>query len=120
VSNYRDPSINEPPNITSGPDGALWFTNQNNSFIGRITTSGVVSHFSVGGGTFGITAGPDGALWFTIFVARSIERITTSGVVTDYTSPTIIAPLDITTGPDGALWFTNFFQPGSIGRLKPF
>jgi virginiamycin B lyase len=67
VSNYTDASISFPTEITLGPDGALWFTNQGNDSIGRITTSGVVSNYSDASvsGPFGIAAGPDGALWFT-------------------------------------------------------
>ena len=53
--------------ITAGPDGALWFTNENNNSIGRITTGGVVTNYTDPSFNFpdGITAGPDGALWFT-------------------------------------------------------
>jgi streptogramin lyase len=32
--------------ITSGPDGALWFTNAGNNSIGRITTSGKVTNYT--------------------------------------------------------------------------
>ena len=40
VTNYTDPSINNPLGITAGPDGALWFTNHGNDSIGRITPIG--------------------------------------------------------------------------------
>ena len=65
-----------PEGITTGPDGALWFTNTGNSSIGRITTSGVVTNYTSGSVTdpTSITAGPDGALWFTN--GDSIGRIT--------------------------------------------
>jgi streptogramin lyase len=33
-----DPSIYQPGGIAAGPDGALWFTNSNDS-VGRITTA---------------------------------------------------------------------------------
>ena len=39
VSKYTDPTIVKPIDITAGPDGAMWFTNFNNS-IGRISTTG--------------------------------------------------------------------------------
>jgi hypothetical protein len=32
-------SIDEPAGITAGPDGTLWFTNEGNNTIGRITTA---------------------------------------------------------------------------------
>ena len=117
VTNYG-PGVDYPKSITSGPDGALWFTNGDNS-IGRITTSGVVTVYRSHDirDPQGIVAGPDGALWFTNYGGDSIGRITTSGAVTDYTNPAIDHPLDITSGPDGALWFTNLGND-SIGRMS--
>ena len=38
VTNYTDPTIDGPIDITAGPDGAMWFTNEGNNSIGRITT----------------------------------------------------------------------------------
>jgi virginiamycin B lyase len=103
--------------IAAGPDGALWFTA--NGFVGRMTTAGAVTLFSLGGGDAqnAITAGPDGALWFTEQNANRIARITTSGTITTFPVPTPdSAPAGIVTGPDGALWFT---EPGGnkIGRI---
>jgi len=118
IFHYNDPSISSPDLITVGPDGALWFVNEGNSSIGRITTSGTVTNFSGAGiniaDTSGIVSGPDGALWFVD--GNAIGRITTGGVVTTYSDPSIFLPLDITVGPDGALWFTNAGN-NSIGRI---
>ena len=62
----HQPGIDQPDGITAGPDGALWFTNDANNSIGRITTAGVVTNYTgTGIDAHGITAGPDGALWFT-------------------------------------------------------
>ena len=110
--------MDNPHSITTGSDGALWFTNTGNTSIGRITTNGVVSNYTGPGitGPYGITTGPDGALWFTNIGQHSIGRITTSGVVTDFTGTGIAWPWDITAGPDGALWFTNY-RNNSIGRI---
>jgi virginiamycin B lyase len=119
----------EPNGITTGPDGALWFTLTLG--IGRITTAGVVTEFSIPGGGVNqgfpqyITAGPDGALWFTDPVSFSVGRISTSGQVTEYKLPN--TPLNntlgpgpslraITSGPDGALWFIEAGN-GAIGRI---
>jgi hypothetical protein len=79
-------SIDNPGGIAAGPDGALWFTNNGNTFgdsIGRITTSGKITSYTSAhvGGPEGITAGPDGALWFTNLGdlnGTSIGRITTT------------------------------------------
>ena len=66
ITIYSDPTINGPISITTGPDGALWFANEYNNSIGRITTSGVVSNYTDPSivGPISITAGPDDAVWF--------------------------------------------------------
>ena len=112
------PTANSSPGgITTGPDGAGWFT-ENNGKIGRVTTAGVITELTIptaNSGPQGITAGPDGALWFTNDDGASIGRITVAGAVTTYTSFGIKNPFGITAGPDGAVWFTN--SNSSIGRI---
>jgi virginiamycin B lyase len=78
VTNYTGTGIDSPWDITTGPDGAMWFTNHGNNSIGRITTAGVVSNYTGTGidGPAGITTGPDGAMWFTNYDNGSIGRIT--------------------------------------------
>ena len=106
--------------ITTGPDGALWFTEYTVNNIGRITTSGVVTECpvpTVNPVLNWITAGPDGALWIAENGGNKIGRITTVGAVTEYPVPTAgSGPLAITTGQDGALWFTEQYS-GKIGRI---
>jgi len=56
--------------ITTGPDGALWFTDDKFGFIERITTAGVITEYPMPKANdlpSSITTGPDGALWFTEF-----------------------------------------------------
>ncbi len=64
----------QPPTAASGPlgivagnDGALWFAEDNTAKIGRITTAGLFTEFTVPSNGFPnrIALGPDGALWFT-------------------------------------------------------
>src|SRR5438105_1087092 len=65
ISSHSDPS-----GITPGPDGNLWFTERGRGKIGRITTTGVITQFTIptaGSNPTWIAAGPDGALWFTEF-----------------------------------------------------
>ena len=98
-----------PFDITSGPDGALWFTEANIDRIGRITTAGVISEFStgitVGASPYGITSGPDGRLWFGEHGLGLIGAITPAGVVSQYPGGSSIR--ELTTGPDGNLWNTE-------------
>jgi streptogramin lyase len=105
--------------ITSGPDGNLWFTKDPDPRIGRITTSGVITEFSLPTSSppRHITGGPDGNVWFTK-PDDKIGRITTSGVVTEFATPTShIWPFAIAAGPDGNVWFTESY-PG-VGRVTP-
>jgi streptogramin lyase len=114
---YGDANISTPWGITVGSDGALWFANESNNTIGRITKSGAVTSYAAPGIDFPqeITAGPDGALWFTNWLA--IGRITTSGAITIFSDPSISFPGGIVVGPDGALWFTNGGN-NTIGRIS--
>ena len=114
-----------PREIAAGPEGNMWFADEGNTTIGRITTAGVVTQYPVPnllslGESFGITTGPDGALWFTISTTSSdfIGRITTTGVYTQYKTPTATSyPFGIITGPDGALWFVER-SGNKIGRIQ--
>jgi virginiamycin B lyase len=98
-----------PFDITSGPDGALWFTESAIDRIGRITTSGSIQEFSsgitAGASPYGITTGPDGRLWFAEYGRAELGAITPAGVVTEY--PGGPTPREIVTGPDGKLWNTE-------------
>jgi hypothetical protein len=98
--------------ITAGLDGALWFTDNHDNKIGRITTAGTITEFplpTANSSPAGITAGPDGALWFT--ERGKIGRITMAGAITEFPLPTANSrPETIITGPDGALWFTGIYE----------
>ena len=141
----QTPTINEyptptqpsfPAGITTGPDGALWFTEQSanpstSDFqIGRITTAGAITEYPIPPVTIagspsypepqGIASGSDGALWFTGLNTSTIGRIDTSGAVTEYSIPSGGNPQWIAAGPDGALWFTEQAfgtAPPAIGRI---
>jgi streptogramin lyase len=103
----------EPREITTGPDGDLWFTeaiaNRPAQRIAKITTSGAVTEYGAGlsGPPGGITAGPDGNVWFT--GQGNIAKITPGGSVTEYNVHTSTSePMGrLTSGPDGNVWFTG-------------
>ena len=105
VTEFAVPTpASQPAGITVGPDGALWFTEENGHRIGRITTGGQITEFPTPtpvSGPTEITAGPDGALWFTEFAANppKIGRVTTGGTFTEYELPLGSGPDGITTGP---------------------
>jgi streptogramin lyase len=87
-----------PLGMATGPDGALWFTDDpyftsGVSMIGRIALPGTLTEYPMPSSLSGyysqpnqITAGPDGAMWFA--GPDYIGRIVTSATVTP---PTLIA-----------------------------
>ncbi len=112
--------------MAAGPDGAIWLAEFDR--IGRITTSGSYSFFSIGPYyPMSITAGPDGNLWFPAIDSDGnsyIGQITPAGVVKMFPLSSLVAiyPANgIAAGPDGALWFMIDAVPGSqvaaIGRI---
>jgi streptogramin lyase len=110
--------------IASGPDGALWFTDETQR-IGRMTTSGRVKLFDDGvpspGNVQAIVRGPDGNLWFTASNER-IGRITPSGFVTIFHTAghrSGRASAGLAVGPDGNLWMTEPGGPGIIKVVPP-
>ena len=116
-----------PTSITSGSDGALWFTTYNQNLIGRMATDGVTTLYPVPTrwnsevwGNGGITSGSDGALWFVANSGQDIGRITTTGSASTFPLPSGIGYASaISAGPDGALWFVvnNSSGPNAIGKL---
>jgi streptogramin lyase len=82
-----------PEFITTGPDGNLWFTENDRSSspynVESITTSGTIAKYALPNGAepdFKIAAGPDGNLWITELESY-VDSVTTSGVITRYMVP---------------------------------
>jgi hypothetical protein len=115
-----DTSLQSPYAITTGSDGALWFTNESSGNIGRVTTSGDFTAFptDTNGQVSSIVSGSDGALYFTESVSNRIGRITTSGAVTSYAIPTPqTTPYGIAKATNGDIWFTEYFG-NNVGKLQ--
>jgi streptogramin lyase len=106
--------------ITSGPDGNLWFTESNAMKVGTVILSlvrqfgvGCVSHGcivdrSVPAVPFGIAGGPAGDIWFT--VPTGIARMSTSRrLLGVYATATPVAgPDQVVAVSRSALWFTEY------------
>lgn len=117
--------------ITTGSDGALYFSEAGVERIGRITTSGVLSSLPLSGLSrtpWFETTGRDGNLWITESAglrshSEAIARLTLNGVVTQFPLPKPLSslPIDeagprhIVSGPDGNLWFVE--RSGYVGRM---
>jgi virginiamycin B lyase len=130
---YSTPTLNaSPTDLTKGPDGAIWFTEQSVHQIGRVTTSGTFNEYAVPGSgqytyqqaqPWAITAGGDGNLWFTDNNGgdQAIDSITTTGTVTRHSihRPNGFRDLfSIVWGPDGNLWAPDS-PSNQIVRLTP-
>ncbi len=118
---YRVPTTgSDPSGISIGPDGNMWFTENNVGKIGRLLPrDGQITEFVIpgGGAPLGIVDGPDRALWYAD-EANKIGRVQTDGSITEYTMPTPTSfrgPSHICVGPGGDLWFTENLK-GAIGR----
>ena len=102
------------------PGAAVLFTQLNTGRIGRITTKGEITEFSLPAERAFpsmITAGPEGALWFTLNQANAIGRVTVDGDVDLHPLPTPgAAPVGITSDGD-AMWFAEI-AAGQIGRIS--
>lgn len=114
-------AASQPTAITIGPgDSAIWFTESASDKLGRVTLSGSISEFTVGGTTpFRATSvGNDGGIWFTLKGSNQIgEIVPVTDAITLYTIPTAASqPYDITVGSDGAIWFTES-ATGKLGRV---
>jgi streptogramin lyase len=120
--------------ITSGPDGNLWFTGHSGEpgagfsdfgfFIGQFKpTTRAIAEFPTPGQfpeheAYSITSGPDGNLWFTESY-ESIGQINpTTHAITEFSLPMGGGGVSITAGPDGNLWFTEG-SVNQIGRINP-
>lgn len=69
---------------TAGPDGNIWFIDNSNDLVGKVTPYGNVQTWPMlnGDQPSSITTGPDGRLW--IAAAGSIQAITTGGTQSTY------------------------------------
>jgi streptogramin lyase len=120
-----------PYGITSGPDGNLWFTQEQGNRIGVISTAGVfvkqipLSPTVDAAQPLGIIVGPDGNLWFSMYspLASGVGTLpaTADGPedVTAYLTPPPYAgkrSYRLVVGSDLAIWFT-IPDGNALGRI---
>lgn len=124
-----------PYNITGGPDGNIWFTENTPNNIGEFLSVGggggigetAITYPAADGpssafGAWGITSGPDGNLWFTESHSPEdssfVGNITTGGTITTFPIGFTRNPEGITAAPDGNMWFTEP-TTNTIGNIAP-
>jgi streptogramin lyase len=107
--------------IDAGPDGNIWFLDENAGSLVRMGMSGGIKEFSLsgvlGGNAVSMTVGADHKFYIGSESAR-IVRVTTSGVATFVPIPSgdTTAITGMALGPDGNVWFGEF---NHIGKITP-
>ena len=123
VTNIPLTNLPAPVSIVTGPDGNLWFADQQLRAVVRLTPGGELTTFPAGFVQHVISGG-DGNLWLVRVnpvtgSGLQISRMTTAGVITSSFSDPAFSTVDgIAYGPDGNIWFTNSFAD-IVGRLTP-
>lgn len=107
------------------PDGAIWYTGQHSSLLGRIDSkTGAIKEYPTAipdSGPHGLTADSEGNIWFTANYAGYVGKLDPkSGSITAFKMPDAQArdPHTPVFDQRGMLWFT--VQAGNmIGRIDP-
>lgn len=112
-----------PTFVAFTPDGELWFSQEQNQEVGRLTISGTQSYPVNAAGPSqpeptALLVGTDGNIWFAEYNGAAIAKLDPcSKTVTRYsTNVSGSTPWGLIQGPDNAMWFVD---PGSneIGRI---
>lgn len=112
-----------PTMVTLGNDGALWITENNVAKLARLTTSGVMTEYSLAPATSATALqwGVDNNIYFADPAQNKIGQFVptaTSNAVTEYAIPTANAfPGQFTLGPDYRIYFTEV-KGNKIGQLN--
>jgi virginiamycin B lyase len=108
--------------LTLGPDGNVWVTQQKQAKLVRITPQGDPTAFSLpaGSGPHGIDFDRRGRLWLTLELDNAIAQVGLDGrIVRRYPIPRANAgPHGLDVARDGSVWWTGK-EGGVIGRLDP-
>ncbi len=128
VVNKTIPTAGSSPiELDSGPDGAIWFTEQIGGKIGRLPIGGSIAEVALPanyGDPWEIVNGSDGGIWFTAYNNVTnfgqIIRIdpATHAFVAYQLQTTPQTSYGLVSGPDGNLWATDFVG-SSIIRIQP-
>lgn len=106
-----------------GPDGIVWYTDQANSYIGRLDpATGRITDYPTPtprSGPHGIIVGPDGMVWYTGNANGRIGKLDPkTGKITEYVLPSEARDPHTPAFQNGKLWFT-VQQASLIGALDP-
>src|SRR5581483_11574223 len=92
-------------------DGTVWYTDQANSYIGRLDPeTGKVSDYptpTAASGPHGIVVAPDGGVWYTANFAGRLGRLDpATGAIREYPLPAAARDPHTPLYHNGKIWFT--------------
>ena len=103
---------NFPHDPAVGADGIVWYTDQTNSYIGRLDpATGIITDYPTptpGSGPHGIVVAPDGGVWYTGQRTGIIGRLDpATKEITEYALPGETANPHTPIWAGGAIWYTD-------------
>ena len=109
--------------MVGGPDGNMWFFDDDTHAIGKVTPAGAITEYPLpyrgklaGTAQEEIILGADHNLWFIDPQAGMVGRITPSGEITTYDGKANSHPRALLTAPDGSIWFRDDAQK-ALGHI---
>src|SRR5438445_6225298 len=117
----RDRAFPHDPAV--GRDGIVWYTDQQNSFIGRLDpATGKITDYPTptpASGPHGIVVAPDGAVWYTAQRIAKLGRLDPrTGHIEEFSLPAAARDPHTPLIRKGMVWFT-VQQSGVYGRFDP-
>jgi virginiamycin B lyase len=106
-----------------GADGIVWYTDQQNSFIGRLDpATGKITDYPTptpASGPHGIVVAPDGGVWYTAQRIAKLARLDPkTGRIEEYSLPAAARDPHTPLIRKGIVWFT-VQQSNVYGRFDP-
>jgi len=106
-----------------GRDGIVWYTDQANSYIGRLDpATGAVTDFATPtpvSGPHGIIVAPDGAVWYTANLKGRLGRVDPkTGAITEFVLPAEARDPHTLLSHAGKIWYT-VQRSNLYGSLDP-
>ena len=106
--------------IVAGPDQALWFTEKAAGNVGRITTAGQITEYSIPNNASGLPdTGPTqivasgGGLWFLTDIGESVYRMAPDGTSAPVYVNSFFPASSLAASDTGGVWLMESFGDGN-------
>ncbi|HVX55070.1 virginiamycin B lyase family protein [Nocardioides sp.] len=111
--------------ITTAPDGSMWFIERNANKVGRITTTGQISEYTLppnedddNADVEDLDVAPDGTVWVAYDQGHEVVALHPNGSVAQgpYTDDYPDAG-EVRVAPDGVPWITMNYADSGVSRI---